>query len=130
MKILFVSSFVLACAMANPAASARQWRDEHGLTPYPGVATAPGDGMWTAREHLAQNNARGMDYNVYIRLKVGTSEGELLSRAGRPDSESVENIKDNIVKTYYYLPTASDPYITTVKLQAGSITSIERIRKN
>ena len=31
---------------------------------------------------------RGMDFDIYIRLQRGMTEGELLLRAGRPDHES------------------------------------------
>jgi hypothetical protein len=78
---------------------------------------------------LAQNDARGLAFDVFIRLQKGMSEGELLLRAGKPDSESVENMRNDIVKTYYYFPTASDPWITTIRLVGGRIADIERIKK-
>lgn len=90
----------------------------------------PATGPQRERESGAQSSARGMDYNTYIRLSAGMDEGELLSRAGRPDSESVENIQDDIVKSYYYMPTAANPYVTTVKLRGGRIVSIERTKRN
>lgn len=77
-----------------------------------------------------QSSARGMDYNVYIRLSTGMDEGELLSRAGSPDSQAVENLEDDIVKSYYYMPTPANPYITTVRLRGGRIISIDRTKKN
>jgi hypothetical protein len=83
-----------------------------------GQATTPSSG------------ARGMDYNVYIRLSAGMDEGEVMSRAGPPDSESVQNIEDDIVKSWYYMPTQANPYITTVKLRGGKIVSIDRVKKN
>lgn len=72
---------------------------------------------------------RGMDFVTFIRLQRGMTEGELLLRAGRPDYESVENIRHDIVKTYYYFPTVSDPYTTVVTLRGGRIFSLDRIRK-
>ena len=78
---------------------------------------------------LAQNDARGMRFDIFIRLQQGMSEGELLLRAGKPDSESVENMRNNIVKTYYYFPTSSDPWITTIRLEGGRIANLERIKK-
>lgn len=72
---------------------------------------------------------RGMDFTTFIRLQRGMTEGELLLRAGRPDHESVENIRHDIVKTYYYFPTVSDPYTTVVTLRGGRIFSLDRIRK-
>ena len=78
---------------------------------------------------FAQNDARGMEFDVYIRLKEGMSEGELLARAGKPDSESLENVRDDVVKTYYYLPTRANPWITAITLRAGKIASIDRTKK-
>ena len=72
---------------------------------------------------------RGMDFNTYIRLQRGMTEGELLLRAGRPDHESVENFRHDIVKTFYYLPTAADPYTTAVILRGGRIFNVERIKR-
>lgn len=73
--------------------------------------------------------ARGMDFDTFIRLQVGMSEGELMLRAGKPDHESVENFRNNVIKSLYYYPTAANPYITTVTLNGGRITNIERTKK-
>lgn len=73
--------------------------------------------------------ARGMDFDVYIRLQRGMTEGELLLRAGRPDHESLENLRHDIVKTYYYFPTVSNPFTTVVTLRGGRIQDLDRIRK-
>lgn len=72
---------------------------------------------------------RGMGFDTYIRLQRGMSEGELMLRAGRPDHESVENFRHDIVKSYYYYPTLSDPFITVVTVRGGRIANIERTRK-
>ena len=72
---------------------------------------------------------RGMDFDTFIRLQTGMSEGELIQRAGKPDFESVENFRHNVVKSLYYYPTTSNPYITTVTLNGGRITNIERVKK-
>jgi hypothetical protein len=93
-------------------------------------AQPPAAGVPATPQTTAQTSARGMDYNVYIRLSAGMDEGELLSRAGPPDSQSVENLEDDIVKSYYYMPTPENPYITTVKLRGGRIISIDRTKKN
>jgi hypothetical protein len=50
-------------------------------------------------------------------------------RAGRPDFESVENFRHDVVKSYYYYPTAADPFITVVSVRGGRIAHIERNRK-
>ncbi|MBI4192374.1 MAG: hypothetical protein HY525_17775 [Betaproteobacteria bacterium] len=78
---------------------------------------------------IAQSDARGMDFDVYIRLQTGMSEGELLLRAGKPDSESIENFRNDIVKTYYYFPTVSNPWITVITLRGGRVANIERTKK-
>lgn len=72
---------------------------------------------------------RGMDFDTFIRLQRGMTEGELLIRAGKPDHESVENFRHDIVKTYYYFPTVADPYTTAVTLRGGRIADVDRVRK-
>jgi uncharacterized protein DUF4124 len=106
--------------------SSCDWRAlERSSREQPPAASAP-----AAPQAAAQSSARGMDYNTYIRLQVDMDEGELLSRAGPPDSRSVENLEGDIVKNFYYMPTLANPYITTVKLRAGRIVSIDRTKKN
>ncbi len=78
---------------------------------------------------LAQSEVRGLPFEVFIRLQQGMSEGELILRTGKPDAQSVENMRNDIVKTYYYFPTSSDPWITTIRLEGGRIASLERIKK-
>jgi hypothetical protein len=77
----------------------------------------------------AESEVRGLRFEVFIRLQQGMSEGELLLRAGKPDSQAVENMRNDIVKTYYYFPTTADPWITTIRLEGGRIASLERIKK-
>jgi hypothetical protein len=103
---------------------------------------------------------RGMAFDVYIRLKVGMSEAELLQRAGPPDYESdggwytrsqttvqgsrvidpatarpapqrsvMRNELTLPVKTWYYLPTLSDPFTTAVTLTGGRISHLDRQKK-
>jgi hypothetical protein len=74
-------------------------------------------------------SVRGMDFDIYIRLQRGMSEGELLLRAGRPDHEGLENFRHDIVKSYYYFPTVANPYTTIVTLRGGRISYLERIKK-
>jgi hypothetical protein len=78
---------------------------------------------------VAQAEPRGLAFDVFIRLQKGMSEGELILRAGKPDSESIENMRNNIVKTFYYFPTAADPWITSIRLEGGRIAELERIKK-
>jgi hypothetical protein len=72
---------------------------------------------------------RGMDFDVFIRLQTGMTEGELLLRAGSPDYEGMDNIRHDIVKSYYYFPTVANPYTTVVTLRGGRIANLERIKK-
>jgi hypothetical protein len=72
--------------------------------------------------------ARGMAFEVYIRLEYGMTEGELVLRAGKPDHHAIDNIHEGL-KSYYYFPTSANPYLTTVSLRSGRIVNIERVRK-
>ena len=72
---------------------------------------------------------RGMDFGVYMHLRRGMSEGELLLRAGKPDQETVDAGRQFVVKSLYYYPTLSDPHITVVTVRGGRIADIERTRK-
>ena len=79
--------------------------------------------------HSADEPPRGMAFEVYIRLELGMTEGELLLRAGKPDERSNDNVREGL-KTYYYFPTLANPHLTTVTLRSGRIINIERSRKN
>jgi hypothetical protein len=72
---------------------------------------------------------RGMDFDVFIRLQRGMTEGELLLRAGPPDYQGMESAYYDIVKSYYYFPTIANPYTTVVQVYGGRIANLERIRK-
>ena len=76
-----------------------------------------------------QNEIRGMPFDVFIRIQQGMSEGEVLLRAGKPDSQSVESMRNFVVKTYYYFPTPSDPWITTIRIEGGRVANLERGKK-
>jgi hypothetical protein len=71
---------------------------------------------------------RGMEFDTYIRLQRGMTEGELLVRAGRPDHETVDNLFD-YDRTLYYFPTIGNPYTTVVRLRSWTIVSLDRIKK-
>ncbi len=73
--------------------------------------------------------SRGMDFGVYIHLRRGMSEGEVLLRAGTPDQETFEGGRNFVVKSLYYYPTLSDPFITVVTLRGGRVAELERTRK-
>lgn len=58
------------------------------LAPVTAVGAAEG-----VLQRVAQAEARGMPFEVYIRLRTGMSEAELLQRAGAPDYTTVEGTK-------------------------------------
>lgn len=72
---------------------------------------------------------RGMAFDTYIRLERGMSEGELLQRAGTPDQVTVQPQQALLTKSYYYYPTAVDPFITIVTVSDGRIANLERTKK-
>ena len=74
------------------------------------------------------SSVRGMEFDTYIRLQRGMSEGELLVRAGRPDHETVDNLVD-YDRTLYYFPTVANPFTTVVRLRGGRIASLERVKR-
>lgn len=76
----------------------------------------------------AEPTARGMPFEVYIRLEHGMTEGELVLRAGKPDHQALDNIYEGL-KSFYYFPTATNPFMTTVALRSGRIVGIDRVRK-
>mgnify|MGYP006919744237 CR=1 FL=1 len=84
--------------------------------------------LWCGHAGAAEA-PRGMAFEVYIRLEYGMTEGELVLRAGKPDHQSLDNIREGL-KSFYYFPTAVNPFITTVSLRSGRIINIERVRKN
>ena len=95
---------------------------------------------------LAQTtDVRGLDFRTYLSLQRGMTEGQVLSIAGKPDvlanqgvvisgQSSTQEIRGPertvlAVITYTYLPTAADPYTTTITLVGGRVTEIQRDRK-
>ena len=156
MKPLVVLAITLAAGTAF-AAQTYKWVDEKGVTTYgekppPGraatpVDTTPSGGVDGLAPRQERSDARreprpepapvpvaapaavvrGMNFDTFIRLQRGMTEGELLERAGRPDYASVENF--DITKTYYYFPTVADPFTTTVTLRGGRIENLERVKK-
>lgn len=85
--------------------------------------------LWCGVAGAAQDApARGMPFEVYIRLEHGMTEGELVLRAGKPDHYAIDNVHEGL-KSYYYLPTLANPFLTTISLRSGRIVDIERVRK-
>jgi hypothetical protein len=69
--------------------------------------------------------ARGLEFRKYIWIQHGMSEGELVSVAGAPDFHT----PGWDFRNYTYMPTRSDPFVTTVTLTNGRVSGIERVRK-
>lgn len=149
-------AFLLALTLATPAhAEVYRWVDQRGAVHYsnaipPEGANASlvgplarggflsGPGFVTPQERAralkepppqperpAEARPRGLDFRSYVALERGMSEGELLGIAGQPDLHS----RDRSFATYTYLPTAADPYTTTIELVRGRIKDIERVRR-
>jgi hypothetical protein len=104
-----------------------------------------------------QRATRGMDFGVYIMLRQGMSEGEVLQRAGPPDFQTsdgsvgvsvvakarqindpagnrgrgphVHSFNNLEVKRYYYYPTVSNPFTTVLTLTGGMISDLQRTRR-
>lgn len=155
--VLFI---LLTAACGGAAAQTYKWVDERGIVNYgekppvgrvaKPVDTRPGGTIESAGVQKRESAPvaeipvqaaapqpvptaaprRGMDFDTYIRLQTGMTEGELLLRAGRPDHESLDQTYYDVVKSYYYYPTTSNPFITVVKVRGGRIVEIERTRKN
>jgi Domain of unknown function (DUF4124) len=104
--------------------------------------------MSAARVAAAPKPARGLEFRKYISLQQGMTEGELLGIAGEPDLMADRGIAISapttvpvnrnfstaareglVMKTYTYLPTAGDPFTTTITLVGGRISEMDRVRK-
>ncbi|MCX7960729.1 MAG: DUF4124 domain-containing protein [Burkholderiales bacterium] len=91
---------------------------------------------------------RGLSFAKYISIQRGMTEGELLALAGEPDLVSDQGIAiaapstvatgrrqagaaraGLTLKTWTYLPTVADPFVTTITLVGGRVSEIERVRK-
>jgi hypothetical protein len=62
-------------------------------------------------------------------IRQGMSEGEVLMKVGKPDSESMDSGggAQVTVKRWIYLPASGDQQtITTVVFQNGKVTDVER----
>ena len=70
-----------------------------------------------------------MSFEVYIRLEHGMTEGDLVLRAGKPDHQSNDNVREGLKSCYYY-PTTAKPHLTTITLRSGRIVNIERVRRS
>ncbi|MBI1823360.1 MAG: hypothetical protein HY200_01585 [Nitrospirae bacterium] len=81
-----------------------------------------------------QASAGMMDFDAYRMLEIGTSEGEVLARAGPPDREievRIEKENDDtysVVRelTYIPYPDQEDPHITVITIKKGKVIAMDR----
>lgn len=143
---------MLACAAAGTAgAEVYRWADESGRVHYsntlppanarPTLVGADARGGFASTAPLPVEAAeardaaappadaapapRGLDFRNYVALRRGMTEGELLAVAGEPDLRR----RSRAIDTYTYMPTAADPYVTTVTLVRGRVNAIARGRR-
>lgn len=152
----YVPFLVALLASAPAAAQTYKWVDERGITTYGPKPPAgrPAQRVDTRFPNTIETGAlpkraepeprretitpptpaaeavRGMVFDTYIRLEPGMTEGELLTRAGKPDYIALDALGRESVKSFYYYPTRGDPFITVVTLRGGRIDHIERMKKN
>ena len=100
------------------------------------------------RAAVAPKPVRGLEFRKYISVQRGMSEGELLVIAGEPDLVADQGIAISapttvqgsrnlvvaaraglVLKTYTYMPTPADPFITTITLVGGRVSELDRVRK-
>jgi hypothetical protein len=94
------------------------------VPPPPPPQAAPG-----AERTPSGGAPRGLSFETFILIRRGMSEGELLGRAGPPDYRGNEVNRGLLQESWYYLPTASDPFTTIIQLRGGRVVDTERIRK-
>jgi hypothetical protein len=78
---------------------------------------------------LAASSAFASDASERRFIREGMSEGEILVKIGKPDSESITSGMGAVVteKQWIYLPTPDDPQVvTTIILRAGTAISVRR----
>ena len=100
------------------------------------------------RAALAPKPARGLEFRKYVSIQRGMSEGEVLTITGEPDMvadqgmaltapvtvQTAPNLRGAAraglsLKTWTFMPTPADPFITTITLVGGRVSEIERVRK-
>jgi hypothetical protein len=79
---------------------------------------------------------RGMDFRTYLSIQQGMTEGQVLGIAGAPDLQADQGVAFSgprsgqrtalSLRTYTYLPTAADPYATTLTFVGGQLTEVRR----
>lgn len=96
------------------------------------------------RAKLAPKSARGLAFEKYIQVQRGMSEGVVLTYTGEPDEVVFEGARSGgvvvpggssggrgvfEVKSFYFYPTASDPFTTRIIFTGGMVSEISRVKK-
>jgi len=115
------------------------------MTRHPPISIATGLALTLFSATVLAQAPRGLDFRTYLSIQRGMTEGQVLSIAGPPDVQAEEGVafsnqisaRDRAAartalaaKTYTYLPTAADPYTTTVTFVGGQLTEIQRDGKS
>ena len=78
---------------------------------------------------IAATSALAADASERRFIREGMSEGELIMKVGRPDSESVDSGGGSAVtvKRWIYFPTSGDPQtVTTLTIRDGRVVEVDR----
>jgi hypothetical protein len=111
------------------------------MTRHPPISIATGFALALLSSAVLAQAPRGLDFRTYLSIQRGMTEGQVLSIAGPPDLQAEEGVafsnqisaRDRAAartalaaKTYTYLPTAADPYTTTITFVGGQLAEIQR----
>jgi hypothetical protein len=107
------------------------------MTRHPAVSIATGLALALVSAAVLAQAPRGLDFGAYLSIQRGMTEGEVLAIAGPPDQQAEQGVvvpdagrAALAAKTFTYLPTAADPYTTTVTFVGGQLTEIQRDGKS
>lgn len=81
-----------------------------------------------ASQAAATPSVRGMSFDTFRRLSTGMPDGQVLLIAGPPDFASSQLFSGYLGKTWFYYPTSSDPFTTTIFFTGGTVFSLNRTR--
>ena len=112
------------------------------MTRHPSLPIASGLALALFAAAVLAQAPRGLDFRTYLSIQRGMTEGQVLSIAGPPDLQADQGVAFSnrgstrqdraaartalAAKTYTYLPTAADPYATTLTFAGGQLTEIQR----
>jgi hypothetical protein len=103
---------------ASPGNVAQATHPRRELDEAPAVAQA-------TQAAAAPAEPRGLEFRKLVTLRVGMTEGEVLAIAGPPDAQSRSKSSERLT----YLPTRADPFVTTITLRNGRVSTIDQARQ-